>query len=203
MATQPCYFLAMPKELRLQIYEYLLRPDCIQLHSYDHELPATVYYADMNRILPRSLQPQILRTCRQVVDEAQATLYAPDHLRMKPSVRRDEFLGMGLFARPFPASRLRQDRSPQTLTMELCTSFETMATDLAHSIGLAELLGKEVRAGVQAGHQRWMVAIVGQGVLRGNHGDPGEHDQELDGQRKGSNDATSSRLWRRTYPDVA
>ncbi|KAK5730625.1 hypothetical protein LTR15_000562 [Elasticomyces elasticus] len=163
MAKQPCYFLALPKELRLQIYEYLLRPDCIQLHSYDHETlaaDATVYYADMDRILPRSLHPQILRTCRQVVDEAQATLYAPDHLRLKPAVRRYDFLNMNLLARPFPASRLCQNRSLQTLTVKFCTSFATMAADLLHSIGLAELLDeKRVRELKLVVNDAWWLSL--------------------------------------------
>ncbi|KAK5687877.1 hypothetical protein LTR17_026690 [Elasticomyces elasticus] len=162
MATQPCYFLALPKELRLHIYDHLLRPDCVQLHSYDDELNGAgatmvedggvpVYYSDVHEMHPRSFHPHVLRSCRQVLNEAKAVLYAPEHLIMNPSVRKDDWINddetddeeTSLATKPLFAGPLRPSRSLQFFTVCLCTSWSTVANDLAHSIYFAGLLEKK------------------------------------------------------------
>ena len=85
-------FMGLPKELRLCIYEHLLQPATIEMFSYDspsvvgmanHEIAKTAFYAST---FGKILTPAILRTCKAVFDEAQATLYAPKVLDLHPSI---------------------------------------------------------------------------------------------------------------------
>lgn len=59
----PCGFLRLPYELRLRIYEDLLVAD------------STIHIADNRPRFTGRLEPQLLRTCRQIHDEGADILY--------------------------------------------------------------------------------------------------------------------------------
>ncbi|KAK6399377.1 hypothetical protein LTR81_025253 [Elasticomyces elasticus] len=66
---KPCHFLKIAKELRLQIYGYLL-------------IPNLIYVPHLGSA--REVYPSILRTCQQIYDEAKQTLYSPRELLFNP-----------------------------------------------------------------------------------------------------------------------
>ncbi|KAK5741809.1 hypothetical protein LTS12_024486 [Elasticomyces elasticus] len=160
MVTQPCYFLALPKELRLQIYEYLMRPDYIQLHSYDQPSAAgiameelaqsRIYCGNLHGLESPQRYTQIVRTCRPVNDEAEATLYTPDRLVLDPAVRRFCAGGEHNAALPpqwFNAGKLRSIRSLRSLEVHVCTSSSSRNEDLALSLCFAESLSNVKKTG--------------------------------------------------------
>ncbi|KAK3616731.1 hypothetical protein LTR56_025764 [Elasticomyces elasticus] len=133
-----CYFLELPKELRLQIYE-LLSPHSLSLISYDwpdiaglspSEIASTRVKRKIHSDENEHYHFSLLQTCRQLYAEAISTLYLPKHLDLYPS--REEPV-TAVAAPPFPAVRLLDLKSLQTLTVFLCTTEETAAEDLAHS----------------------------------------------------------------------
>ncbi|KAK4894921.1 hypothetical protein LTR27_007043 [Elasticomyces elasticus] len=155
MTTEPCYFLELPKELRLQIYDYLLRPACIRLCTYDSptivglsqdEIASTrVYHQFTSNDPPMELHPHILRACHQVYDEASASLHKPYTLQIEPSwggpfqQLQDQVTGKTVL-RNFDAARLCNVRILPILCIELCTSPLTGNEDIAHSTLFANIL---------------------------------------------------------------
>ncbi|KAK4894917.1 hypothetical protein LTR27_007039 [Elasticomyces elasticus] len=128
-----CYFLELPKELRLQIYE-LLTPHSLSLISYDWPYitglsPSEIASTRVKRKIPED-GDEHYHTCRQVYEEAISTFYLPRHLMLYPAC--DEKTE-ALAAPPFPAARLLDLKSLQTLTVHLCSTEDTAAEDLAHS----------------------------------------------------------------------
>ncbi|KAK5687876.1 hypothetical protein LTR17_026689 [Elasticomyces elasticus] len=153
MATERCYLLELPKELRLQIYEYLLRPECIHLYTYDSptivglsqdEIARTrVYHQFTSDDPPMDLHPHILSVCHQVYDEALASLHKPYTLQIEPSCggsfHQDLATGKTVL-RIFDATRLCNVRILPTLRIRLCTGYTTGIEDIAHSTFFATLL---------------------------------------------------------------
>ncbi|KAK3621754.1 hypothetical protein LTR56_009713 [Elasticomyces elasticus] len=155
MATKPCYFLGLPKELRLQIYDYLLRPDCIKLENHDSptiiglsqdEIARTrVYHRFTNDYPSTDLHPHILRVCHQVYEEALPSLHKPYTLCIEPSLSgpcqsfHDSITGKTVL-RIFDAARLCNVRILPTLHIRLCTSGATGIENIAHSTFFANIL---------------------------------------------------------------
>ncbi|KAK5688348.1 hypothetical protein LTS10_000326 [Elasticomyces elasticus] len=90
---KPCHFLKIAKELRLQIYGYLLIPNTIYIRTWDQpervDLPADDAggiraFISALELCNDPVYPSILRTCQQIYDEAKQTLYSPKELLFNP-----------------------------------------------------------------------------------------------------------------------
>ncbi|KAK3621759.1 hypothetical protein LTR56_009718 [Elasticomyces elasticus] len=90
---KPCHFLKIAKELRLQIYGYLLIPNLIYVRTWDQPERVGLPADDAGGIRAfiwgpelcnDPVYPSILRTCQQIYDEAKQTLYSPRELLFNP-----------------------------------------------------------------------------------------------------------------------
>lgn len=155
-------FFGLPFELRLCIYEYLLKPAKIDVYSYDHSeyqdevkedskathpyKPVTFY---ARWIGPKRLNPAILRTCKTVHAEAWKIPYRPFALTLRPAFqyvpRSEEHEGhnsdlrtLCRIPRPFGIWGLACVQKLSKLELELYTTFSTQDEDIAHSEALFE-----------------------------------------------------------------
>ena len=78
-----CYFLELPVELRLQIYELLLKPRIVCIGFYDEptildmdedNVARSCFYAQSTE----DLHPQLLHASSEVYKESRSILYQPD-----------------------------------------------------------------------------------------------------------------------------
>ncbi|KAK3719714.1 hypothetical protein LTR37_004251 [Vermiconidia calcicola] len=133
-----CFFLELPAELRLHIYELLLLPDSIRVFSFDNpsilELPEDVaattrFYAEVRG------------SCSQVHDEARILLDEPKTLHLAPSLGGDGgSYGPKLQRQQFSINRLASIRKVSELPLGLPTCIRTLQDDVAHSRVLANHL---------------------------------------------------------------
>ncbi|KAK4907881.1 hypothetical protein LTR49_023155 [Elasticomyces elasticus] len=145
MATAPCYFLNLPKEIRLDVYDYLLQPDYLDLEIdlethgdptlvglSNEDIARTRVYHTWYPKGTQALHPQILRTCSQIYDEAVATLYKPRELEIIPSDARMKPAGHKPLHK-FCTARLRDILVLPTLDITVCSIAYTLAEDALHS----------------------------------------------------------------------
>lgn len=151
MAPNPCYFLEMlPKELRLNVYEYLVKPSEIHIKSKDEptlsglskqDIAATEFHT--KGFNDDSLHLALLRTCRMIYNEALPILTRPSILVMHPSAPEsadDDDDGPVV-----DASWLPQLHLLDTLRLTLGTVPNIVTEDLQHSQFLANCLGGKFR----------------------------------------------------------
>ncbi|KAK5732379.1 hypothetical protein LTR17_010555 [Elasticomyces elasticus] len=90
---KPCDFLRIAKELRLQIYGYLLIPNVIDIQTWEQPervgLPADDAggiraFISALELCQDPVYPSILRTCHQIYDEAKQILYSSKELMFIP-----------------------------------------------------------------------------------------------------------------------
>ncbi|KAK3621753.1 hypothetical protein LTR56_009712 [Elasticomyces elasticus] len=148
MATAPRYFLDLPQEIRLDVYDYLLQPDYIDLETEgnptlvglsNEDIARTrVYHTYFSRGT-QALHPQVLRTCSQIYDEAVATLYKPRKLEIVPSDTRMKPAGYPPLHK-FCTARLRDILILPTLEITVLTTAHTLAEDALHSAFFTAIL---------------------------------------------------------------
>ncbi|KAK4550536.1 hypothetical protein LTR36_000115 [Oleoguttula mirabilis] len=144
MAEQHCYFLELPKEMRLLIYAELLSPKLVVLRSYDSpsiigkpeaDVATSRFFRSLEPHCRGSTHPEILRTCRIICEEGQPMLYMPNTLRLNLSFGSgDTDWNDGL---QFDVRKLGHIRQLQELTVDLVTTPKTAEEDVAHSVFLA------------------------------------------------------------------
>lgn len=145
--------LELPKELRLQIYEYLLVPECIAVFSFDgvgaertrsEEKITAVdegpirFYA---KLVDCAVHPAILQTCSQLHAEASHLVYLPTTLELNPSrpgLVEEEVDDLKVHI--LDAPHLARIRRVSCLRVLLPVSSFTTVIDLAHSLALRNSL---------------------------------------------------------------
>ncbi|KAK5118562.1 hypothetical protein LTR85_008027 [Meristemomyces frigidus] len=156
--TQPrCYFLELPKELRLQTYELLLMPRKITIRSYDtpsiakmsdEEVAKTAFFA----LPPGDLDPQVLRVCHQIHGEAGRLLYSAPYLHLRPSFANFRRRGKAKDC-AIDTTRLQVHRQLEKLRVDLVVTTGTLNEDIRHSQVLrgfyASLRAKHMRLSVR------------------------------------------------------
>ncbi|KAK5687875.1 hypothetical protein LTR17_026688 [Elasticomyces elasticus] len=141
MATAPCYFLNLPKEIRLDVYDYLLQPDYIDLETEGNPTLVGLSNEDIARVLEYTIptSQKVLRTCSQIYDEAVATLYKPRKLEIVPSDTRMKPAGYPPLHK-FCTARLRDILILPTLEIAVLTTAHTLAEDALHSAFFTAIL---------------------------------------------------------------
>ena len=146
-------FLELPKELRLNIYEYLHLAEYLELFSYDEpsvqhltgdQLAQSRFYAWS---VGKTLDVAILRTCKFMHSEAQNILYSPTTLELSPSVR-DTGYKQNQPTAIMNATALSQLRQVEELKLNIIVTNPTNLTrseDVVHSRALAKCLHHRVR----------------------------------------------------------
>lgn len=151
----------LPLELRLCIYEHLLKPAKIDVYSYDrsedhgeanedskaaHPYPVTFY---ARWIGPKRLNPAILRTCKAVNAEAWKIPYRPFALTLRPAFQyvlrsedcdgyNDDVKTLCRIPRPFNVKGLACLHRLSKLELEVYTTLSTQDEDIAHAVALFE-----------------------------------------------------------------
>jgi len=151
MTTQPqqhrCYLLKLPKELRLQIYEILLKPAKLEIRSSDrpqisglsHDRIQSDFFVAP---LQPSLHPRILQSCNKINGEASTILYSHAYLHLRRSWRDvDE-----LIARPFDLARLQSVHRLDKLQIHLLATVTWVENEIAHSAILRQFMHRDLFA---------------------------------------------------------
>lgn len=169
-------FFGLPSEIRLCIYECLLKPATVDICSYDlsedddddeeeaKEVTATVssetnipLYAQ--RIGPKYLTPAVLRTCKAVYAEAQTLLYRPYALTLRPAFAylakpvdygedNSDIKLTGHGSRNFEPARLGCIQQLSKMQIELFTTSTTKEEDIAHSAALIKSFRGKIKVGL-------------------------------------------------------
>jgi hypothetical protein len=159
MARPRCFFLELPPELRLHIYSYLVKPETIEIYSFWSgrpyiwdmpEVAASLFHAVTTPSGPmHGLDPNILRTCRLIHQEAQPLLYQPVSLHLRPSIYEDK----SKMGEPyFHPSKLRNIRSLSTLQVHLLVLTDSFKEDLEHMRLLMPCLSSKLEVGTLSIH---------------------------------------------------
>jgi hypothetical protein len=159
---KPFEFLSLSTELRLCIYECLLKPANINIYSYDLSQERdedadtgsdTIFYARW--VGPKRPCWAILITCKAVYKEANTLLYRPSTLTLRPAFQyfpehheREDSVGtLSHRQRFFNISNLGWIQQLARLDLEIFTTEQTKDEDLAHSAALIKSFGTKVRIG--------------------------------------------------------
>ncbi|KAK3111351.1 hypothetical protein LTR53_013500 [Teratosphaeriaceae sp. CCFEE 6253] len=128
-------------ELRMEIYEYLLQPDQIELLMFENPTFVGLWpeEIDRNRVYHRPSERRahvhhtsILETCSRIRNEAQSILYQPTKLKIQPSrwdeMPNEDAAAMG--ARLFNGPNLHHIRSLQLLHILVAMDGESKMTEI-------------------------------------------------------------------------
>ena len=169
-------FFKLPSELRLLIYECLLRPAQVDLSSYDNsedsddddtneqddanDISKTdrtiILYA--NRVGPKRTNPAILRTCKTIYAEAKTFLYRPLDLALRPAFayrakprdhaeHNSDVDSLCKELRAYDMAKLHCIQELSKLQIELFTTSTTKEEDLAHSKALIASFRSRIKVG--------------------------------------------------------
>ena len=140
---RPFNFLGLPKELRLNVYDYTLRPHTLRIYSYERDsvqddtndqLARTVFWTEPSTM---EVWPQLLRTCKVIHDEAENILFSPSNLDLCPSFAEggpDENDAL------FDATKLFRIHRLEQLKLELIATARSRTEDVMHSRILKECI---------------------------------------------------------------
>ena len=159
-SLKPFEFFSLSTELRLCIYEYLLKPTNINIYSYDlsqeideeaEESSDTTFYARW--VGPKRPHLAILMTCKAVYKEAHMILYRPSTLTLRPAFQyfpehhepEDSVGSLSPRQRVFKISNLGWIQQLARLDLEIFTTEQTQIEDLAHSAALIKSFGSSIR----------------------------------------------------------
>ncbi|KAK3616730.1 hypothetical protein LTR56_025763 [Elasticomyces elasticus] len=147
---KPCHFLKIAKELRLQIYGYLLAPSVIYVRTWEQPERVGLPAEDADGIRPfisgpeereGRVYPSILGTCQQIYNEAQQTLHSPQELlfvicldthgRERGTVRGGKYYDK--HNGPFSHTSIHHIRSLGLITVQLAKGTGDMEKMMAHT----------------------------------------------------------------------
>lgn len=149
-----CHLLELPKELRIEICEYLVRPWELQIysnsphtctrHTCTHKKSAwsdpptiTIYFAPKQN----TLHPSLLRVCRIIHDDAAPLLLQPIELTFQHSFDDETDRPHGKYdLRPVHVSVLRKIKNVQAVNLSLATWADGAAGMMLNSENLAHCL---------------------------------------------------------------
>ena len=148
-------FLGLPKDLRLEIYEYLLVPRQSSFYKFEGDgknenMYLTGFHANVESSgntqfyecsRHNELHPQILQSCQAIYKEAEDLLYRPEVLELSPSRRffSSHFRPHVIDDETF--SRLHQ---VEMLVLFLDVGYSKGHTDIRHSQALAKALHRDM-----------------------------------------------------------
>lgn len=140
--------LGLPKEMRLEICEYLLKPWTVEVVTPDE--PTIFGVSEQTffttrcfaRAVGKQLYPEILRTCQKVHVEAAHLLLGPRRLALYPSLENSTDKSS---FRHLNFNHFRSLRHISFLQVELNTTRRMVAEDIAHSKLLANVLQQRSR----------------------------------------------------------
>ena len=144
-------FLELPKELRLCIYEYLLKPALIEIYSFDvpsivglddDEVAKSRFYADP---VGTRLYPEILRACKTIHAEAHSILYMPTSLELRSTFQHTREEVSKELDHVIDARKLGEVRQLDELCLDLTAIKGSKDEDLAHSRVLAKLINPRMK----------------------------------------------------------
>ncbi|KAK5727833.1 hypothetical protein LTR17_012376 [Elasticomyces elasticus] len=147
---KPCHLLKIAKELRLQIYGYLLAPSVIYIRTWEQPERVGLPAEDAGGIRPfisgpesneGLVYPSVLRTCQQIYNEAQQTLHSPrellfvvcldTHGRERGTVRGGKYYDKQ--NGPFSHTSIHHIRSLELITVQLSKGTGDMEKMMAHT----------------------------------------------------------------------
>lgn len=153
MASKRCFLLDIPEELRLEIYDYLVRPAEIFLVSWDQptitgkstEVAAATTFSGKphqfdKRFKGEKVHTALLRTCRKIYKESIALLTMPSLLNIHP-------LGGCILDNPgyfVDISQLSKLAHLEVLELQLGAIRTTFAETLLHCNCVISYLSKEL-----------------------------------------------------------
>ncbi|KAK4504911.1 hypothetical protein PRZ48_002874 [Zasmidium cellare] len=137
MASQTCHLLALPKELRLEIYEYLFRPTDIFIAGSSKDVATGPRF--QVAVADEGIDLNILRTCQMICEEATPVLSKFSHLSLRPSARSSSH---GDFQ---DISWLAHVVQLDMLEVRLSSLPSTMKGDLTRSKFFSDLLLQDLR----------------------------------------------------------
>lgn len=144
-----CHFLVIPKELRIEIYGYLLKPWKLQARSYteystsglsEREIVKSSFYG---KVLEKALNPQLLQVCKTIHSEAQHVLAEPCVLALLPSVHGGP--PRHKHERPIDISLFSSARCIRLIELRVTSLPRTAADDFTYS----QILAKQFNTNLQ------------------------------------------------------
>lgn len=144
-----CHLLEIPKEIRIDIYGYLLKPWKLQARSYteystsglsEREIVKSSFYG---KVLEKALSPQLLQVCKTIHSEAQHVLAEPCVLALLPSVHGGP--PRHRHERPIDISLFSSARCIGLIELRVMSLPHTAADDLMYS----QILAKQFNMNIQ------------------------------------------------------